>query len=223
PEAHRGRRPAEGHARLGAGQPSCAAHPSRHPDAPHSAPLQKTLASFSGVRRASQSTSRDRPEGVSAGNAVGHVGGPPETTLTFRCHQCQTSARDAGSLARHCRRHNPTRPFGCGLCPSRFNQLVHLQIHQRTHTGEKPFCCDVCGARFSRKDRLRAHQRTHTGEKPYTCPYCDACFRDTASLKAHLRTHAGEKPYACRLCKASFVNLTTFTSHWRMHRAGDAQ
>lgn len=84
PEAHRGRRPAEGHARLGAGRPSCAAHPSRHPGAPHSAPLQRTLASSSGVRRASQSTSRDGPEGVSAGNAVGHVGGPPETSLTFR-------------------------------------------------------------------------------------------------------------------------------------------
>ncbi|XP_047490602.1 zinc finger and SCAN domain-containing protein 5B-like [Penaeus chinensis] len=220
PEAHRGRRQAEGqaegHARLGAGPPG-------HPDAPHPTPGLLGGQMLSGIRRASQSTSRDIPEGVPAGNTIGHDGGLPETTLTFRCHQCQASARDASSLARHCRRHNPTRPFGCGLCPSRFNQLVHLQIHQRTHTGEKPFCCDVCGARFSRKDRLRSHQRTHTGEQPYTCPYCDACFRDTASLKAHLRTHAGEKPYACRLCKASFVNLTTFTSHWRMHSAGDLQ
>lgn len=134
-----------------------------------------------------------------------------------RCHFCQKSFNEGGSLKKHIRTHTGEKPYRCQLCKKSFTQGGHLKTHMTTHTVEKPYKCELCRKSFNHGVTLKTHMRTHTGEKPYRCQLCQKSFTEDGNLKTHIRTHTVEKSYKCQLCRKSFIRGEALTVHMKTH------
>ncbi|XP_069675990.1 zinc finger protein 70-like [Periplaneta americana] len=168
-----------------------------------------------------------------------------DSTVSFKCRDCEMCFLHAGELEKHSRLHTGETPFKCDTCGKCFTRSSTLKSHYRMHTGEKPFKCDVCGKSFSeagsmkshfrlhrddsahkcdvcgksfcRSQSLVRHVRKHTGEKPFECEQCGKCFSQSSHLASHALLHTGEKPFKCELCGKCFTRPDNLQRHSRMH------
>ena len=134
-----------------------------------------------------------------------------DTSLFFRCTECDYSSVELSKLKRHMRCHTGERPYQCPHCTYASPDTFKLKRHLRIHTGEKPYECDICHARFTQSNSLKAHRLIHTGDKPvFQCELCPTTCGRKTDLRLHVqKLHTADQPMHCKMCGKSFADRYT--------------
>lgn len=108
---------------------------------------------------------------------------------TFQCKQCDFTSVCKKAIFIH-RQQHPDNCLPCNICGVAFPNKGSLEKHQRVHDSSRPFQCSYpeCTWRFKTSVMCKAHIRNHseTSQGRFVCNVCQYHFKHKHHLHRHL-------------------------------------